>query len=197
MVHGVTTASPQQCSPRSPEASDLLRDWCKKAIAAGFSEAVPLDIRTLQPRQDVRDMCAADKCRAYGKNWTCPPHCGSLAHCGDRMQQYRHGILLQTVGKTEKLIDTKAYRRTEQLHLQLFHSFAAEIRKVYPDALCLGSGGCRICSVCAWPEPCRFPDQACASMEGYGLFVTQVCRDNGLPYHHGERTITYTACILF
>ena len=34
-------------------------------------------------------------------------------------------------------------------------------------------------------------------MEGYGLFVTQICRDNGLSYHYGERTITYTACVLF
>ncbi len=34
-------------------------------------------------------------------------------------------------------------------------------------------------------------------MEGYGLFVTQVCRNAGLPYHHGEKTVTYTACILY
>ena len=34
-------------------------------------------------------------------------------------------------------------------------------------------------------------------MESYGLFVTQICRDNGTKYHHGENTITYCACILF
>ena len=73
----------------------------------------------------------------------------------------------------------------------------ASIRREFPDALCLGTGGCRICGSCAWPEPCRFPAQACPSMEGYGLFVTQVCRSNGLAYHHGENTVTYTACVLF
>ena len=71
------------------------------------------------------------------------------------------------------------------------------IREYDPNALCLGSGGCRICKVCAWPEACRFPEKACSSMEGYGLFVTQVCRDNGLAYHHGDGTITFTACVLF
>jgi predicted metal-binding protein len=113
------------------------------------------------------------------------------------MKAYRHGILLQTVGTMEKAIDTKAYRRTEQRHLELFHRFAAQLRQAYPTALCLGAGGCRICKTCAYPAPCRFPEQACPSMEGYGLFVTQVCRDNGLAYHYGERTITYTACVLF
>ena len=96
-----------------------------------------------------------------------------------------------------KAIDSRAYRETERRHLQQFHALAEAVKQVHPEALCLGSGGCRICKKCAFPEPCRFPEKACASMEGYGLFVTQVCRDHGLAYHHGEKTVTYTACILF
>ena len=33
-------------------------------------------------------------------------------------------------------------------------------------------------------------------MEAYGLVVSQVCQDSGLPYYYGPRTITYTACVL-
>ena len=171
--------------------------WIEKALELGFSEAAPLDIATLKPMQAVRDMCASDQCRAYGKNWTCPPHCGTLAECEAKMRRYRCGILLQTVGKLEKTIDTKGYRDTEQRHLELFRRFCELVRESCPDALCLGAGGCRICGECAWPDPCRFPHKACASMEGYGLFVTQVCRDNGVEYYHGEKTVTYTACVLF
>lgn len=171
--------------------------WIQTALELGFSEAAPLQPRMLQPRQDVRDMCAADRCRAYGKNWTCPPYCGSLEACAERMHRYTAGILVQTVGITEKSIDTKAYRRTEEKHLELFGKLSELIRRYDPGALCLGAGGCRICSVCAWPEPCRFPENAHASMEGYGLFVTDVCRNCGLPYHHGDHTITYSACVLF
>lgn len=163
----------------------------------GFSQAAPLDPATLIPRADVRAMCAADKCGAYGRNWTCPPHCGTLEECAAKMAGFRRGILVQTVGQMEKDIDTRAYRRTEQKHLENFNSFCEKIRAAYPDALCLGSGGCRICKKCAFPEPCRFPEKAVSSMEAYGLFVTQVCRDNGLAYYHGPRTITYTACVLF
>ena len=171
--------------------------WCHKAMDMGFTHAVPMDPGKLTAREDVRAMCAADKCGAYGKNWTCPPHCGTLKECEEIMSRYGRGILLQSVGRTEKIIDSRAYRETEKRHLQQFAALADAIRARHPDALCLGSGGCRICKKCAWPEPCRFPEKACASMEGYGLFVTQVCRDNGLAYHHGERTVTYTACVLF
>ena len=171
--------------------------WRIRALSLGFTHTAPLTVNTLQVRQDVRDMCAADKCRAYGKNHTCPPHCGSLEDCEKKMKTYSRGILLQTVGTTQKAIDTRAYRETEQRHLKQFASLCGELRKIHPNALCLGTGGCRICEKCAWPEPCRFPEKACSSMEAYGLFVTQVCRDNGLDYHHGQRTVTYTACVLF
>ena len=113
------------------------------------------------------------------------------------MRSYPRGILVQTVGQLDKAIDTRGYRRTEQRHLEQFQKLCQALRQEYPNALCLGSGGCRACKTCAWPESCRFPDRASSSMEGYGLFVTQVCRDNGMDYYHGERTITYTACILF
>ena len=175
----------------------MIQSWIDTALELGFSCAVSLDPATLVPRPDVRAMCADDRCGTYGKNWTCPPYCGTLEECADRICRYSRGILLQTVGKLEKDIDTRAYRRTEEQHLTQFSQFCGLLRQVYPDALCLGSGGCRICGKCAWPEPCRFPEKACASMEGYGLFVTQVCRDNGAEYYHGPRTVTYTACVLF
>lgn len=187
----------QRCFAENMRFDISVSYWCRKALSLGFSHAVPLDISTLQPRQDVRDMCSADTCGAYNKNWTCPPHCGTLAQCETQIRGYSRGILLQTVGQLQKTIDTKAYRRTEQQHLAQFHTLAHLLRQTCPDALCLGSGGCRICETCAYPQPCRFPKKACSSMEGYGLFVTQVCKDNGCQYHHGEKTITYTACILF
>lgn len=171
--------------------------WISAARESGFDEAVFLDVSTLQPLEAVRRMCAEDKCKAYGHNWTCPPACGTLKECAQKINQYENGILLQTVQKLEKTIDTKGYVEAEKRHRKALFSFAGKMRQKYPQALCLGAGGCRICEKCAYPDPCRFPEQACSSMEAYGLFVTQVCRDNGAAYYHGPKTITYSACVLF
>lgn len=173
-----------------------MTDWIGKAKELGFDTAAMVDPGMLEAREDVRAMCAADKCGAYGKNWTCPPAVGTIQECQKQMRQYQSGILLQSVGCMTKAIDSKCYRETERRHMKNFYAFAEEIRKEYPTALCLGAGGCRICKQCAYPEPCRFPEKAMSSMEGYGLFVTQVCRDAGVPYSYGERTITYTALVL-
>lgn len=174
-----------------------MKQWLELGKELGFDVTAAIDPKTLEAREDVRAMCAADKCGAYNKNWTCPPLCGTLEECQVRLHGYERGILLQTIGHMQKDIDSRCYRETERRHNASFRSFAEAVRKVYPQALCLGAGGCRVCGKCAWPEPCRFPEKALSSMEGYGLFVTQVCREAGVAYHNGERTITYTACVLF
>ena len=172
-------------------------DWVEKAKEAGFDAAAMMNPKILEAREDVRGMCAVDKCGAYNRNWTCPPACGTIEECQQKMRVYDNGILLQSIGHMRKAIDSRCYRETERRHMEALYAFAEEIRKVYPNALCLGAGGCRVCKQCAYPEPCRFPEKAMSSMEGYGLFVTQVCRDTGVPYHYGEKTIAYTACVLF
>ena len=171
--------------------------WLEAAKKLGFDAAVALDPQKLVAREDVRAMCAEDKCGAYNKNWTCPPAVGTVEACQLKMRQYKSGILLQTVGHARKAVDSKCYRETEQRHRKSFYALAEAIRTAHPDALCLGAGGCRVCKQCAYPEPCRAPEKAVSSMEGYGLFVTQVCRDAGVAYHHGDKTVTYTACVLF
>lgn len=67
-----------------------LEQWIAKAKEIGFSEAGALDASTLEAREDVREMCAEDRCHAYNHNWTCPPTCGTLAECQEKMRKYSH-----------------------------------------------------------------------------------------------------------
>lgn len=169
----------------------------KCAIAHGFSQAAPLDVATVSLLPEVRDMCASNKCGAYNACWTCPPACGDLAACEKRLRAYTHGLIVQTVGLLEDSMDFEAMQETEAKHRQLFVSFADVLRGEYASVLALGAGGCRICESCAYPDaPCRFPERAFSSMEGYGMLVTDVCQKNGLSYYYGPNTIAYTACYL-
>jgi hypothetical protein len=34
-------------------------------------------------------------------------------------------------------------------------------------------------------------------MEAYGMVVSDVCRDSGIPYYYGSGTLTYVGCVLF
>lgn len=165
--------------------------------AAGFTHVAPLDCSTIQLMPDVRQMCAVNTCHMYGKNWCCPPGCGTLEECGERIRRYRYGILVQTVGELEDSMDGEGMMETEAAHKENFFRLEEALRPLYPSMLPIGSGSCTRCKTCTYPEaPCRFPDKTFASMEAYGMLVTQVCQDNHLPYYYGPCTIAYTSCFL-
>ena len=110
--------------------------------AAGFTHVVPLDISTIQLMPEVRDMCATNSCGAYGQKWSCPPGCGTLEECRQRLQGYTEGILVQTVGELEDEMDYESMQETGQRHKEAFERFYAQLRPQYPDMLAVGTGGC-------------------------------------------------------
>ena len=68
---------------------------CEMARDAGFSAWAALNPATIELKTEVRDMCAANSCGQYGKRWSCPPGCGTLEECGEKLRSYTHGILVR------------------------------------------------------------------------------------------------------
>lgn len=174
-------------------------DYVKMAALAqdaGFTHMAPLDPGTIQLKDQVRQMCAA--CGQYAKRWSCPPGCGTLEACEQRVAAFQKGILLQTVGELEDEFDGEGMMETEQLHKARFCRLVDKLSALPGKRLPLGAGCCTLCAECTYPDaPCRFPERMISSMEAWGLVVADVCRDNGLSYYYGKNTITYTSCILF
>ena len=168
------------------------------ALQAGFTGAAPVEMSALVPLSQVREMCAADRCQMYGRSWSCPPACGTPEQCGIRMSGYSKGVLVQTTGAMEDDFDLEAIAQTERRHKKAFLDLTRQVRLLHPNCLPLTAGCCTFCRKCTYPHrPCRFPEKRLSSMEAYGLLVSDVCLKSGIPYNHGPRTITYTACILF
>ena len=173
-------------------------DWIKLAREIGFEDACMLNMEALKPMKEVREMCSANRCRAYGKSWACPPGCGSIEQCESRIKGYDSGVLVQTTGILDDVFDGEGMEKAMQLHRRRFEELARQARSLVGDCLPLSAGTCTRCEVCTYPDsPCRFPDEALSSMEAFGLLVSQVCSDSGMTYYKGEKTITYTSCLLF
>ena len=173
------------------------QDLIEQGKQAGFTHVAPLKVSTIQLMSEVRDMCATNSCGAYGKKWSCPPGCGDLDTCRERIQQYTAAILVQTVGNLEDEMDYESMAETNEKHKENYLRFYEQLRKQFPNMLALGTGGCTQCKTCTYPDaPCRFPDKMISSMEAYGMLVSQVCQDNNLPYYYGKCTLAYTGCFL-
>ena len=167
------------------------------ALTFGFTSAGPLEAATLLPREEVRGMCAADRCHHYGKSWMCPPACAPLEENAALLAKYKTGILVQTTGTPEDEFDFESMVEIGKAHSRQFHALHMALRAEYPGLLALSAGACGLCKTCTYPDaPCRRPQDAIPSMEAFGLVVSDACRDNGMKYNYGPGTMTYTGCFL-
>ena len=167
------------------------------ALDEGFTQAGKLNMKAVVFMPEVRQMCNADRCHAYGRNWRCPPACGTIEEAAALAAQYSYGIIVQTVGRMQDDFDYETIEKAGKDHAESFISMMRKLKKRYPDILGMGAGTCRRCKSCTYPDaPCRFPEDSYSSMEAYGLWVGKVCGLSGIAYNNGPQTLTFTSCYL-
>ena len=67
------------------------KDLKQLCLSHGFTNVVPLACDTIELKPEVRQMCASDSCHKYNKCWSCPPDCGTLEECEQRVRRYKTG----------------------------------------------------------------------------------------------------------
>lgn len=175
-----------------------ISDVLDLASENGFTKAVPLEVSGIHLNPEVRKMCEDNKCHLYDTNWACPPGCGTLVECEEKIKAYKRGVIVQTTGELEDSFDFEGMEMIKERHNASFHTFIDQLSAVKVKLLPLGDGCCSICEHCTYPdEPCRFPDKAFSSMEAFGMLVSDLCKLNNIDYYYGPNTLTYVGCVLF
>ncbi|MBQ9785760.1 MAG: DUF2284 domain-containing protein [Clostridia bacterium] len=171
-----------------------------KALACGADRAAVIDASALVTDTCFRDMCAANACGVYGKCYMCPPDVGDVNELMQSLTKYAHVLVYQRVSALEDSFDFEGMQAARRAQYRLAQALRDALDALpLPNALHLGAGGCGVCQVCAkrTNEPCRFPDRAMASLEAYGIHVSEMARAAGMNYINGENTVTYFGAVLF
>ena len=152
-----------------------------------------LDVSELEFSEEVVAACRANFCGNYNRSWKCPPHVGTPQALKEMCLGYRQAFVFTAKHEVEDSFDIEGMYAA-----RLEHDKAEDlIRPVLPsDSLVLGAGGCNICSTCAFPEPCRFPDKAKTSIEACGINVVSLAKRAKINYTNGENTVTYFTLVL-
>ena len=182
------------------ENKDLFDRLTALALSLGAYRASVISVDAMETDASFRDLCAANVCGNYGRNWMCPPDAGDIHELMARLRTYSHVLVYQTVSELEDSYDFEGMMEAGARHNQLMATLRREIAaEPMPRTLHLGAGGCRMCEVCAkrTGEPCRHPDLAVASLETYGVNVSKLAVAAGMKYINGQDTVTYFGAVLF
>lgn len=169
-----------------------LIDWGADRVAI-----IPVDEMVFDA--EFRKACEANRCGIYGKCWMCPPDVGNIHILIERARQYKNALVYQTISPLEDSYDIEGMEAAAKRHSKLTIRLQKQTKnETYPH-LHLGAGGCHVCERCAKLEelPCRCPELALPSLEGYGVNVSTLASIAGMKYTNGVNTVTYFGAMLY
>jgi predicted metal-binding protein len=170
------------------------------AFKCGAFKTASMEVSNIPFRREFRDACRQNTCGKYGTTWMCPPEVGDIDDLIERASGYKNAFIFQSVGSLEDSFDIEGMQEAARRHNQLLKSIFSQIPPYLEDVLKLGAGACMVCGEpCAKRsnDPCRSPNKAIASMEAYGIAVSELAERCGLQYINGVNTITYFGAILY
>ena len=84
------------------ELFDRLTDL---ALSLGAFRASVIPVEDMETDASFRDMCAANVCGNYGRNWMCPPDAGDIHDLMAALKTYSYALVYQTVSELEDSYD--------------------------------------------------------------------------------------------
>ena len=175
-------------------------DMIRLALECGAAKAVMLDRAQLITLPIFRDICKGNGCGKYGRCWICPPEIGEIGTLIASLDAYDRVLWYQTISPLEDSFDIEGMFEAGHAHAQLSQRISEALKaQGYTGFLHLSCGGCHLCETCTKPQglPCRHPDRALPSLEGYGIDVYNTTKDTSLSYINGQNTVTYFGAVLF
>lgn len=172
----------------------------RAALDCGASKATVINNHQIVLSEEVRKMCAANRCGIYGKCWVCPPDVGTIEDCMATVRRFPRGLLYQRYSDLEDSFDIEGMQEAKKDFIALSQRLNERIKELLEgEYLHLSGGGCGLCKVCAkvTGEPCRFPEKALSSVEAYGVDVYNTTKSTELKYINGQDTVTYFGMVLF
>jgi predicted metal-binding protein len=180
---------------------EMLNDLVKEALELNATRAAVIEVTKIPFNQDFRKQCEQNVCGSYNKNWMCPPAVGSISDLIQRVMDFKHGLLLQTVHQLEDSYDWEGMLEGLTNHDKVFRKLLERLksRNILTEILPLSAGHCLHCAECAYitGKECYFPEKAISSVEAHGIDVMDLLKGCGIPYANGQNTVSYVGLILF
>lgn len=165
----------------------------------GARDAAIISVDKINFRTEFRHACEQNSCGKYGRCWMCPPDVGNIEDLIEQAKKYNYVFVYQSIGELEDSYDIEGMEAAAKYHNYLTTKLREKLDYELSHPLVLGAGACHVCPVCTKIEnkPCRFPHKAIASLEAYGIAVSELAESCGLKYINGINTVTYFGAFLY
>lgn len=168
------------------------------ALQDGFTHAEWMDVKDLQFDGSLRRYCVENLCGNYGKNYACPPDCGTPDEMEKKVRRFDRALVLETIQRVENLMDAAEIKKIRARHNKMSAELIKKICYGQTQGMAVMAGPCAICKTCAkiQGKPCHFPEQVASCLSAYCIVAEKMANHCGLPYWCGENQVAFFSIYL-
>ena len=168
-------------------------------MSFGFDNIKEISTELLPFDQSLIKLCEMNTCGNYGKNYMCPPFVGKTEELIQEAKKYKKALVFQKIYPIKDSFDIEGMNSAKENFNKCVQQVKKFCNENVDSHLVLGAGGCLLCEVCGviTNQPCRFPEDAVASLESYAIFVSNLASICDMKYINGVNTVTYFSAVLY
>ena len=162
----------------SQALNELAKEYGFEGVGITTTDTIPFV-------PEFRENCEENLCGNYGRNYSCPPYCGTVEEMMAKVRSYRHAIVLKTAFEVDNALDGEAMKPLKKDHSQRSRLFFKQVKETYgitEDHMIL-AGPCGLCEKCRMPEdkPCPFEAERASCLSAYSINITTLAEELGMP----------------
>ena len=153
------------------------------AQEVGFSPAF-CDTADIPVDHSFRRYCEENLCGQYGKNYGCPPYCGTPEAMEARLRIPGRALVLQSAWAISDYTDHAAIAQAKIAHNAASYALLQKLTAAGVRGFMVGCSGCTACPECTLQHgaPCARPKQHYACMSAYCVHVLDLATRCSLRY---------------
>lgn len=165
---------------------------------AGFAAVEVISTQDLTFNHSFRKFCEQNACGNYGKNYGCPPYCGTPEEMEARVRRYENAVVFQSVTPVKDIFDdgeTKAIKKKHtKMTLEAIEKYRAEGIAGEP----IMAGPCSFCETCRMQEgePCVNEKMRFSCLSAYCIDAGQMAQACGMDMMWGGDSVSFFSLYL-
>lgn len=171
------------------------------ARAAGFVNAAVISTEQLEFVPEFRKFCKENACGNYGRNYGCPPYCGTPEEMAARVMAYQWAIVFQSRTPVKNIMDDKETKKVKKMHtgMTLKALDVLEAEGLGMDGFPIMCGPCNYCEACKMTadEPCINKKMRFSCLSAYCIDAGKMAEQCGMEMQWNGEIVSFFSLYLF
>ena len=126
----------------------------KRAEELGFQKMKFMKTKDLKFVPEFRKFCEQNDCGNYGKNYACPPACGTPEEMEEKVRKYENSLVFQSRTPVKDIFDDEETKAIKKIHTKKTLQAVEALKKegLQEGGTFIMCGPCNFCDICKMAE---------------------------------------------